>query len=158
MTATPAGFLSLNGEIEKFVHLVHGLDVLSITQIHQSLYNPDLVRAALAGDPDSEVAVAAKVLNLDKVIASGPAPTVLLVGPARSATDLVTITTHVTDRGKGIEDGLLLACHGGASDQDRASGGDREHGPLERVEAGTVVAIAARVGSTRLIDNVILRG
>jgi hypothetical protein len=97
-----AGFFSFKGDLDKFVHLVRGLDVLSISQVHQSLYNPDLVREALAGDPHGEVQTAGMAINLDKIVASGPAPAVLLVSPARSATDLVTVSARVTDRGKGV--------------------------------------------------------
>jgi WD40 repeat protein len=102
LAITPAGFFDVKGEVGKFVHIVRGLEPIAISQVHQSLYNPDLVREALAGDPDGEVAAAAKVINLDKVVDSGPAPTVLLVAPERSTTDLVTVAAHITDRGKGV--------------------------------------------------------
>ena len=67
--------------------------------------NPDLVREALAGDPDGEVKRAAKVINLEKVLDSGPAPTVEIVSHpsnSKSDTDLVTVAARITDRGKGI--------------------------------------------------------
>ena len=37
------------------MHLVRGMEVMSIGQVHQSPFNPDLVREALAGDPGDEV-------------------------------------------------------------------------------------------------------
>src|SRR5262249_9641259 len=82
-----------------------GLDPTTIDQVHQSLFNPDLVREMLAGDPDGEAARATTVINLDKVLDSGPAPSVEIASPSgdgQSATDLVAVTARITDRGKGI--------------------------------------------------------
>jgi hypothetical protein len=45
------------------------------------------------------------VINLEKVIDSGPAPSVVIVSPAggsESATDLVRVTARIEDRGKGV--------------------------------------------------------
>jgi WD40 repeat protein len=100
---TPVGFFDFRGgEIDKFVHLVRDPEVLSVGQVHQSLFNPDLVREALAGDPAGEVREAARVINLEKVVGSGPAPAVLVRAPARSSADVVTVETRVNDRGKGV--------------------------------------------------------
>jgi hypothetical protein len=60
------------------VGVVRGFDVTIIGQVHQSLFNPDLVREALAGDQAGEVREAAKVMNLEKVVDSGPAPAVAI--------------------------------------------------------------------------------
>ena len=54
--------------------VVRGLDVWSLDQLWPSLYNPDLIREKIAGDTTGEVAKAATVVNLDKVIASGQPP------------------------------------------------------------------------------------
>jgi hypothetical protein len=73
--------------------------------VHQSLFNPDLVREALAGDPEGEAAKAANVIDLDKVLDSGPAPSVAIASPAggsQSAADLVEVTARIEDRGKGV--------------------------------------------------------
>jgi hypothetical protein len=51
------------------------------------------------------LAEAAKVVNLDKVIDSGPAPRVGIVSPAegsQSPSDLVTVSARIEDRGKGV--------------------------------------------------------
>src|SRR5262249_52017815 len=56
---SPAGFFDLGGDVEKFLHLVRGLDVLSIEQTFEHLYRPDLVEAALRGDPQGKYADAA---------------------------------------------------------------------------------------------------
>jgi hypothetical protein len=77
----------------------------TVGQIHQSLFNPDLVREALAGDTDGELAGAAKVAGLDKVLDAGPPPTVAITSHGSgswSAEDLVALTARITDRGKGV--------------------------------------------------------
>jgi WD40 repeat protein len=105
LALTPTGFFDWKGDIDKLAYVVTGLELLSIRQVHQSLFNPDLVREALAGDPNSEVAEAAKVINLEKVVGSGPAPSVAVAPPAggsQSATDLATVSARVTDQGKGV--------------------------------------------------------
>ena len=48
----------------------------------QSLYEPDLVREYLAGDPTGEVKVAAANADLQKILGSGPAPDVAILRPA----------------------------------------------------------------------------
>ena len=81
------------------------LRVTRIGQVHQSLFNPDLVREALAGDPDGEVKRAAEVINLEKVLDAGPPPAVAITSHergSRSSIDLVTVAARITDRGKGI--------------------------------------------------------
>jgi len=107
LAQTPEGFFA--GKLPKsdrnFVSIVRGLDVTSVGQVHQALYNPDLVREALAGDPNGEVKRAAEVINLDKVLDSGPAPAVELKSPmpfAKFDSDLATVEIGLTDRGKGV--------------------------------------------------------
>jgi hypothetical protein len=103
---TPAGFFSASGKgADDILSLVRGFDVTTIGQVHQSLFNPDLVREALAGDPDGEVRGAAKVMNLEKVVDSGPAPVVAITSHpqgSQSSTDLVTIAARISDKGRGI--------------------------------------------------------
>jgi hypothetical protein len=105
LALTPAGFFASSGSANDLLSIVRSLDVTTIDQVHQSLFNPDLLREALGGDPDGEVAAAAKVINLEKVLDSGPAPQVAIVSPAQglqSAVDLVTVTARIGDRGRGV--------------------------------------------------------
>lgn len=105
LALTPAGFFAGSRLSNDFLGIVRGLNVITIDQIHQSLFNPDLVREVLAGDPSSEVQEAAKVINLEKVVDSGPAPAVSIVSPAEGSkltSDLATITARIEDRGKGV--------------------------------------------------------
>ncbi len=69
------------------------------------MYNPDLVREALAGDPNGDVRRAAEVINLEKVLDSGPAPEVEITAHEQGIgfnSDLVSVTARIKDRGKGI--------------------------------------------------------
>ena len=103
LTMTPQGFFAGYHDAD-ILSIVRGLQLTSVDQVHQSLFNPDLVRESLAGDPNGEVREAAEVLNLDKVLDSGPAPAVAIAAPAdsSSATDLTTVTARITDNGKGV--------------------------------------------------------
>ena len=105
LVTTPAGFFAATRDVNKLLGIVRGLEVTSIDQVHQSLFNPDLVREALAGDPNGEVKRAAEVVSLEKVIESGPAPAVAIASRAdksRAASDLVTVAARIADRGKGV--------------------------------------------------------
>jgi len=105
LAITRDGFFTASQRDTDMLAIVRGLEVTTIGQVYQSLYNPDLVRSALAGDPDGEVQRAAEVTNLDTVLASGPAPAVEMTSPPsgkESAADLVKAAVRITDRGKGI--------------------------------------------------------
>jgi len=105
LALTPAGFFASSGSANDLIGIVRGLDATTIDQVHQSQFNPDLVRETLTGDTDGEAAEAAKAVNLEKVIDSGPAPSVAIASPtggSLTATDLVTVTARVEDRGKGV--------------------------------------------------------
>lgn len=114
LTITPQGFFTSAGKETKLLSIARGLELTLIDQVHQSLFNPDLVREALAGDPNREVEGAAKVVNLDNVLDSGPAPLVEIIQQSSinrvgkgtllntSRPDLFIATARITDRGKGI--------------------------------------------------------
>jgi WD40 repeat protein len=105
LTLTPDGFFAAAQRDTDLLAIVRGVDVTTIGQVHQSLLSPDLVREALAGDPDDEVKRAAEVVNLDKVLDSGPAPFVeIRSGPSgnKSDSDNVAVSALIRDRGKGI--------------------------------------------------------
>lgn len=102
---TPEGFFAASKDGAAVLNVVRGLSVTTIDQVHQSLFNPDLVREKLAGDPVGEVRRASLVLDLAKVLASGPAPAVVIEphgGVVTSDTDLVPLKARITDQGKGI--------------------------------------------------------
>ena len=73
--------------------------------IQQSVFAPDLVREALAGDPNGELREAAKVVNFEKVLDSGPAPAVAIPSHSQishSSADLVTVRAQIPDKGKSV--------------------------------------------------------
>ena len=105
LTITSKGFFTASRRDTGMLAIVRGFEVTTIGQVHQSLFNPDLVRETLAGDPDGEVARAAEVINLDKVLDAGPPPAAAITSHepgSHSSTDLVTVAARVTDRGEGI--------------------------------------------------------
>ncbi len=105
LTITPRGLFTASHRDTDMLALVRGLEATTIGQVHQSLFNPDLVREALVGDPGGEVKRAAEVINLDKVLESGPAPDVEITSHrvgSKSNTDSVTVAARITDHGKGI--------------------------------------------------------
>jgi uncharacterized caspase-like protein len=63
------------------------------------------VREKLAGDPTGEVLASAKNINLNQILASGPAPEVAIVTPARGSSSsraLIDVEVRLTDKGKGV--------------------------------------------------------
>ena len=105
LALTKSGFFTASQRDTDMLAIVRGLEVTTIGQLHQSLFNPDLVREALAGDPAGEVKRASEVINLDKVLAAGPPPAVTITSHetgSRSDKDLAAVTARITDRGKGI--------------------------------------------------------
>src|SRR5262249_52756817 len=105
LAITPDGFFISSQRDTDMLAIVRGFEVTTIGQLHQSLYNPDLVREALADDQNQEVEEAAKVINLEKVLDAAPPPVVAIKSHdpgSRSSTDLVTVAARIKDRGKGI--------------------------------------------------------
>jgi hypothetical protein len=105
LSITPAGFFAASPKGTELLGIVRGLEVISVSQVHQSLFNPDLLHEALTGDLAGEGQAAAKVINLDKVVESGPPPVVALTlysKDGQSASELVTLQARITDKGKGI--------------------------------------------------------
>ena len=103
---TPEGFFNASEGGARHLNLVRGLEVLSVDQVYDALFRPDLVREALAGDPDGRVAAAAAArLDLGKVLASGLPPRVSglrsLDGDAVEG-DAAELSAEVEDRGGGI--------------------------------------------------------
>ena len=56
---TPEGFFNASEGGARHLNLVRGFEALSVDQVYDTLFRPDLVREALAGDPDGRVAAAA---------------------------------------------------------------------------------------------------
>ena len=103
---TPEGFFAGSRSAnDLLLSIVRGLDLTTVDQVHQSLFSPDLVREALARDPDGEVKRAGDIVKSQKVIDSGPGTVVAITSHKEgspSANELVQVTAQVTDKGKGI--------------------------------------------------------
>ncbi len=105
LTITPKGFFASSHRDTDMLAIARGFEATTIGQVHQSLFNPDLVRETLADDPDGEAKRAGKVVNLEKVLDAGPPPRVAITSHepgGQSGTDIVTAAARITDRGKGI--------------------------------------------------------
>jgi hypothetical protein len=63
LALTSTGFFAGSRPADDPLGFVRGLDATTIDQVHQSLFNPDLVREALTGDPKGKVAEAAKAIE-----------------------------------------------------------------------------------------------
>ena len=55
LSITPAKFFGASRSGTELLSVVQGLRSTTVSQIHQSLCNPDLLREALAGDTSGEV-------------------------------------------------------------------------------------------------------
>ena len=102
---TPEGFFNASEGGAKHLILVRGFDTLSIDQVHDALYRPDLVREALAGDPDGKVAAAAAKLDLGKVVASGLPPRIVALTSREGDSvggDTVEVSADIEVRSGGV--------------------------------------------------------
>jgi hypothetical protein len=105
LVITAEGFFDASPKGSELIHVVSGMDVVTIGQVFQQLYRPDLVHEKLAGDPQGKVRAAAVALDLNKVLASGTVPQVRIVSPidgAQIEQDHVAVEVEVIDRGGGI--------------------------------------------------------
>ena len=104
MAFTPSGFFAASHRDTDMLAIVRGMEVTTIGQVYQSLFNPDLVREALAGDPDGEVSAPPRLSTSKRFSTPGLRRRCDRLAPARQpiGTDLVTVAARITDRGKGI--------------------------------------------------------
>jgi hypothetical protein len=106
VTITPEGFFAASEPgSEQVLSVVRGYDVYSIDQFWQSLFSPDLVREKLTGDRVQAVERAKAVVDINKVLDSGPPPDVTFLSPSekiQSSSDLVKVRIRVVDKGKGV--------------------------------------------------------
>ena len=102
---TPEGFFNASDGGARHLYLVRALDTMPLEQVYDALYRPDLVREALAGDPEGKVAAAAAKLDLEKVVASGLPPRVLELRSLDGDTvdgNAATVTVDIETRDGGL--------------------------------------------------------
>ena len=122
---TQEGFFNASSPVAgKLLSVVRGYETYGVDHFWQALYRPDLVKEKLAGDPNGKVKEAAAKLDLDKILDSGQAPTVLIKTQSdTSASDLVTIAAEIADMGGGIGkvewriNGVTVGVSDGASEK-----------------------------------------
>ncbi len=103
ISMTPAGFFAASPKASENLSIIRGLDVTSIDQVWQALFNPDLVRERLAGDPDKLFEKASATLNLERVLDSGRPPVVALSpSGANTANEDIAVKATVIDVGGGM--------------------------------------------------------
>jgi len=69
VSMTPHGFFDASDNGAGYVHLVRGLESSATDGMRNALHRPDLVREALAGDPEGRVTEAAAALDLQAISA-----------------------------------------------------------------------------------------
>ena len=95
-TYTPEGYFTGSpGGINKFVHLVDGMQVFELGQLYDTLYRPDLVQAKLEGKDIGEN-------PLKKIVATGDAPRVQFTQAPMATARNVKVEFSVQDTGGGI--------------------------------------------------------
>lgn len=95
-TYTPEGYFTGSpGGINKFVHLVDGMQVFELGQLYDTLYRPDLVQAKLEGKN-----IGAPVLK--DIVATGDAPRVQFVGTPMVTSRNIKLEFSVQDTGGGV--------------------------------------------------------
>gem|GEM_PF-3079401 len=96
LTYTPEGYFTGSpGGINKFVHLVDGMQVFELGQLYDTLYRPDLVQAKLEGKDIGEN-------PLKKIVATGDAPRVQFTQAPMATARNIKVEFSVQDTGGGI--------------------------------------------------------
>ena len=105
LTITPEGFFAGSENGHELLSVVRGLEVYSIDQFFDALYDPELVKEKLAGDPNNKVLKAANKLDLEKILETGGPPRVKIISPSDGTDvhgDVVDIEVEVEENGGGI--------------------------------------------------------
>ena len=97
---TPDGyFTGTEGGINKFVHVVDGMEATELGQLAETFYRPDIVVAKIRGENIEKL----KTASFSDVLATGNAPVVKFDDiPASSQARDITVSFSVEDKGGGI--------------------------------------------------------
>lgn len=110
LITTPSGYYNSSEKGDQYLNVTVGGKPYSISQLRESFYRPDLVKAALAGQA---------LAGLRKVADIKPPPAVAIVEtPASVGSDEITVKVKVADQGGGIGD-VRLYLNGSAIVLDR---------------------------------------
>jgi WD40 repeat protein len=120
---TPAGFFAASRKATEMLSIVRGFEHYSVMQFYDHLYRPDLVAELLNGDPLSLHRFAAGRLNLERILESGPIPTIERL-PDRTELKGQTakIAVRFIDQGGGIGPKVIWRVNGRTQGKDTARG------------------------------------
>ena len=121
MTFTPSGFFAASPKAADMLAVVRGFESYSVLQFYEHLHRPDLVAERLKGDHESKYWNAAKALNLETILDSGPVPK---LEPLRNGREggKAELAIRLTDRGGGIGEKVIWRVNGVAQGKDTAPG------------------------------------
>lgn len=103
LAITPAGFFAAPPHGTEALSIVRGLEPYSVMQFYDHLHRPDLVEERLKGDPESKYKDAARRINLERVLDSGPAPQIELLPDRTEKTgETIKLAARLSDTGGGI--------------------------------------------------------
>ncbi|MGN0724512.1 MAG: caspase family protein [Treponema sp.] len=92
-------FTGTEGGINKFVHVVDGMEATELGQLAETFYRPDIVAAKIHGENIEKL----KTASFSDVLATGNAPVVKFDDiPASSQARDITVSFSVEDKGGGI--------------------------------------------------------
>lgn len=113
LTITPAGFFAGSSFGSHHINVVQGLKAISVAQVFDHLYRPDLVEELLKGDLEGKYKDAAHQLNLDAVLASGPSPQIEHLSDLDDrAGDSIRLSLRITGRGGGVGKHIIWKVNG----------------------------------------------
>ena len=101
LTYTPEGYFNgSEGGINKFVHLVNGMEVSELGQYAETLFRPDLVAAKIRGE---DISKEEGTTSLAELVSTGEAPLVSFVNPPPATNNRdITVNFNVQNMGGGI--------------------------------------------------------
>ncbi len=103
LAITPAGFFAAPPHGTEALSIVRGLEPYSVMQFYDHLHRPDLVEERLKGDPESKYKDAARRINLERILDSGPAPQIELLPDRTEKTgETIKLAARLSDTGGGI--------------------------------------------------------
>jgi hypothetical protein len=123
LTMTPAGFFAASRKSTEVVNVVRGLERYSVMQFYDHLHRPDLVAELLKGDPLSLYRFAARRLNLERILESGPIPEIeRLPNRTELKGQTAKIAVRFLDQGGGIGPKVIWRVNGRTQGKDTARG------------------------------------
>ncbi len=103
LAITPAGFFAAPPHGTEALSIVRGLEPYSVMQFYDHLHRPDLIEERLKGDPESKHKDAARRINLERILDSGPAPQIeLLRDRTEKSGETIKLAARLSDTGGGI--------------------------------------------------------